>query len=101
MDTPSDRAGRRGGSAVGDPRRCTANSKQSGTRCERFRTLGRRVCKFHGGHSLRGFSHPGLTHGRRSIDTMVRIVLRPTLSGAEYPLSVTPWTKSTPMEAEP
>ncbi len=86
---------------MGDPRRCAANSKQSGTRCKRFRTPGRRVCRFHGGHSLRGFGHPGLTHGRRSKDTMVRIVLRPTLSGADYPLPATPWTTDTPVEGEP
>jgi hypothetical protein len=101
VETDVVRASRRGGCALGDPRRCTATSKQSGTRCKRFRTPGRQVCRFHGGKSLRGFSHPGLTHGRRSIDTMVRIVLRPTLSGREYSLSVTPWTKGHPMEEDP
>ena len=80
----SDQTCKRGGSAMGDPRRCTANSKQSGARCKRFRTPGRRVCKFHGGYSLRGYGHPMLTHGRRSKDAFVRLTLPTTVSGEEH-----------------
>jgi hypothetical protein len=101
VETRVVQANRRSGRAVGDPRRCAANSKRSGTQCKRFRTPGRRVCRFHGGKSLRGFSHPGLTHGRRSRDTMVRITLQATVSTDEQRRSDTPWTMGHPMEGDP
>jgi hypothetical protein len=54
-----------GGNAVGDPRRCTAKSKQSGERCKSFASPGRTVCVMHGGRSRAGIAHPGLTRGGR------------------------------------
>ena len=54
-----------GGNAVGDPRRCTANSKQAGERCKRYSSPGRTVCVMHGGRSRAGLAHPGLTRGGR------------------------------------
>jgi hypothetical protein len=32
-----------------DPRRCTAQSRQSGKRCKNASILGGRICRFHGG----------------------------------------------------
>jgi hypothetical protein len=61
-DPPAgDEKGPRGGCAVGDPRRCTARSKQSGERCKRYASPGRTVCVMHGSRSRAGIAHPGLT----------------------------------------
>lgn len=49
-----------------ESRRCTARSKQSGERCKRYVTPGMKVCKFHGGKSLRGPAHPSWKHGGTS-----------------------------------
>lgn len=46
-----------------ETKRCKAKSKQTGERCKRYVTPGMKVCKFHGGKSLRGPAHPRWKHG--------------------------------------
>ncbi|AGY57032.1 HGGxSTG domain-containing protein [Gloeobacter kilaueensis] len=48
-----------------DPRRCGAKNGQ-GQPCRNYPVPGARRCKFHGGASLAGPSHPSFKHGRYS-----------------------------------
>ncbi len=48
-------------------RRCTAKSKQTGQRCNRWACIGRKVCVMHGGKTpMAGPSHPSYKTGRYS-----------------------------------
>ena len=61
-----------------DPRRCTAQSRQSGTRCKNASILGGRICRFHGGASpqvikkaaerLLALEHPAIDVFRRVLE---------------------------------
>lgn len=46
--------------------RCTARSKRTGEPCKRYPTPGRKVCRFHGGHQLRGIASPHWKDGKYS-----------------------------------
>lgn len=52
---------------------CKAKAKTTGERCTQPVAPGREVCRFHGGHSPRGFAHPSTTHGRISKDLPTRM----------------------------
>jgi hypothetical protein len=66
--------------AMSDPRRCTANSRQTGKRCKNASRPGGRVCRYHGGAAsqvqkkaaerLRALEHP-------AIDVLVRFLTPP------------------------
>ncbi len=49
--------------------RCSAKSKQTGQQCRQIASPGMRVCKWHGGWSLRGRDHPAFRHGGASKST--------------------------------
>ena len=43
---------------------CKAHSKRTGERCQNRPTIGRDVCRFHGGKTPRGMEAPTFKHGR-------------------------------------
>jgi hypothetical protein len=45
---------------------CTAKSKRSGKQCKNPPMSGMRVCRMHGGKSLKGYESPRFVHGRLS-----------------------------------
>ncbi len=49
--------------------RCSAKSKQTGQQCRQIASPGMRVCKWHGGWSVRGRDHPAFRHGGASKST--------------------------------
>ena len=54
---------------VPDERRCTAKSKQSGRRCKRYATPGKRVCHYHGGRST-GPKEPAVKTGEHALEML-------------------------------
>jgi hypothetical protein len=73
----------KGGENSTDPRRCTAQSRQSGKRCKNASIPGGRVCRFHGGAAqhvqkkaaerLQALEHP-------AIDVLARFLTAPELA---------------------
>lgn len=51
---------------IPDNERCNAKSKQTGERCCQYVVKGKTKCKYHGGLSAGGVSHPNFIHGRYS-----------------------------------
>ena len=48
---------------------CAAKSKQSGQRCKRYASPGKRVCHFHGGRST-GPRKPAIKHGETTLEAI-------------------------------
>jgi len=46
--------------------KCKAKSKQSGTQCKRYASIGREVCRIHGGATPKGIESKSFKHGRNS-----------------------------------
>lgn len=58
---------------MADIPRCAAKSKQTGQRCRQRPTPGMKVCRFHGGKSLKGIANPAFKRGDYSRYAPVRL----------------------------
>src|SRR4029450_1249854 len=83
----------KGGETSTDPRRCTAQSSQTGKRCKNAAILGGRVCRYHGGAApqvqLKAAEHLQALE-RPAIDWIERLLATPEQAkenGLGLPLS--------------
>jgi hypothetical protein len=64
----------RGNGVMAD--KCEGRSKQTKLPCKNFAVVGRKFCRFHGGHALTGSAHPSYKHGRYSRYLPIKVAAR-------------------------